>query len=49
MEKRLAGSAPKSGRGNESEITKEMARKLSIAELAELERTNPEKFKTLFD
>ena len=49
VEKRLAGSAPKSGRGNESEITKEMARKLSIAELAELERTNPEKFKTLFD
>ena len=49
VEKRLAGNAPKGNGASTTEITKEMARKLSIAELAELERTNPEKFKTLFD
>ena len=36
VEKRLAGSAPKSGRGNESEITKESAKNMSIAEMNEL-------------
>lgn len=49
VEKRLAGNTPKGNGSSPAEITKEMARKLSIAELAELERTNPEKFKTLFD
>lgn len=49
VEKRLAGNAPKGNSGATAEITKETARKLSIAELAELERTNPEKFKALFD
>lgn len=49
VEKRLAGNAPKGNGSSSAEITKETARKLSIAELAELERTNPEKFKTLFD
>ena len=49
VEKRLAGNAPKGNGSSSAEITKETARKLSMAELAELERTNPEKFKTLFD
>ena len=48
VEKRLAGSAPKSGRGNESEITKESAKKMSIAEMNELATKNPELFSKLF-
>lgn len=49
VEKRLAGNAPKGNGGAPAEITKETAKKLSMAELAELERTNPEAFKKLFD
>lgn len=48
VEKRLAGSAPKSGRGNESEITKESAKNMSIAEMNELAIKNPELFSKLF-
>lgn len=49
VEKRLANNSPKgNGGGSTDEITKEQARKLSMAELTELERTNPEKFKALF-
>ena len=48
MEKRLAGSAPKSGRGNDSEITKESAKKMSMAEMNELAMKNPELFSKLF-
>ena len=48
VEKRLAGSAPKSGRGNESEITKESAKNMSIAEMNELATKNPELFSKLF-
>ena len=48
VEKRLAGSTPPGGKNSDKEITKETARKLSIAELSELERTNPEKFNELF-
>lgn len=49
VEKRLAGNAPKGNGGAPAEITKETAKKLSMAELAELERTNPEAFKKLFE
>lgn len=49
VEKRLAGNAPKGNGGAPAEITKESAKKLSMAELAELERTNPEAFKKLFE
>lgn len=49
VEKRLAGNAPKGNGGAPAEITKENAKKLSMAELAELERTNPEAFKKLFE
>ena len=48
VEKRLAGNAPKSGRGNESEITKESAKNMSIAEMNELAIKNPELFSKLF-
>lgn len=49
VEKRLAGSTPKGNGGAPAEITKDSAKKMSMAELAELERTNPEAFKKLFD
>ena len=49
VEKRLAGNAPKGNGSSPAEITKEAAKRLSLAELVELERTNPEKFKALFD
>lgn len=50
VEKRLAGNAPKGNGGNApAEVTKESAKKMSMAELQELERTNPELFKKLFD
>lgn len=48
VEKRLAGSAPKGNTTSAAEITKETAKKMSLAELQELERTNPELFNKLF-
>jgi hypothetical protein len=48
VEKRLAGTAPKGNGGTPAEITKDSAKKLSMAEMAELQRTNPEQFKKLF-
>ena len=49
VEKRLAGNTPK-GNGNNiaAEITKEQASKLSIAEINDMARNNPEQFKKLF-
>lgn len=51
VEKRLAGSAPKgNGNGNNTaEITKESAKKMSLAELQALERNNPELYNKLFN
>ncbi len=49
VEKRLAGSTPKGNGVAAAEITKEGARKMSIAQLNELEQTNPELFKKLFN
>ncbi len=49
VEKRLAGSAPRGNSGTPTEITKETAMKMSMAELQALERTNPELFKKLFN
>lgn len=49
VEKRLAGNAPKGNTGATAEITKETAKKMSMAELSELERTNPELFNKLFN
>lgn len=49
VEKRLAGNAPKGNGGTPAEITKETAKKMSMAELAELQRTQPEVFNKLFN
>jgi hypothetical protein len=49
VEKRLAGNAPKGNGGTPAEITKEAAAKMNMAQLQELERTNPELFNKLFN
>ena len=48
VEKRMAGNAPKRA-GNPAEITKESAKKMSMAELDKLSRENPELFGKLFN
>ena len=49
VEKRLAGNAPKGNGSSPAEITKESAKKMSIAELNELAEKNPELFSKLFN
>lgn len=49
VEKRLAGNAPKGNSSAPAEITKESAKKLSMAQLSKLERENPELFNKLFN
>lgn len=49
VEKRLAGSTPPGGKNGDKEITKETAKKMSMAELNELAYTNPELFAQLFN
>ena len=49
VEKRLAGSAPKGNGGTPAEITKENAKKLSLAELQNLKKTNPELYNNLYN
>ena len=49
VEKRLAGNAPKGNGATATEITKESAKKMSMAELSALEKENPELFKKLFN
>lgn len=49
VEKRLAGNAPKGNGSAPAEITKESARKMSMAELTALEKSNPELFNKLFN
>lgn len=49
VEKRLAGNTPPGGKNGDKEITKETARKMSMAELNELASTNPELFAQLFN
>ena len=49
VEKRLAGNAPRgNGSGTPAEITKEQAKKLSMAELNKLAEEQPELFSKLF-
>ena len=49
VERRLANNAPKgNGNGANVEITKDSAKKMSLAEMAELERRSPEQYKKLF-
>lgn len=49
VEKRLAGNAPKGNGGTPAEITKETAKKLSMAELNKLAEEQPELFNKLFN
>ena len=49
VEKRLAGNAPKGNGGSTAEITKETAKKMSLAELNKLAEKNPELYAKLFD
>lgn len=49
VEKRLAGNAPKGNGASTQEITKETAKKMSMAELNRLEREQPELFAKLFN
>lgn len=49
VEKRLAGNAPRGNGSNAAEITKETAKKMSMAELSALEKSNPELFNKLFN
>lgn len=50
VEKRLAGNAPKgNGSGTGAEITKEAAKKMSLAELNELMATKPELYNQFFN
>ncbi len=49
VEKRLAGNAPKGNSNSPAEITKETAKKMSMAELNNLMVTNPELFNKLFN
>lgn len=49
VEKRLAGNAPKGNGSAPAEITKESAMKMSMAELQNLEKTNPELFNKIFN
>ncbi len=48
VEKRLAGSAPRGNGNSTNELTKETAKKLSLAQMNELAQTNPELYKKLF-
>ena len=49
VEKRLAGNAPKGNGGTPAELTKEAAKKLSMAELNALAQSDPDKFNKLFN
>lgn len=48
VEKRLAGNAPKGNGGSPTEITKETAKKMSLAELNKLATEQPELYDKLF-
>ena len=49
VEKRLAGTTPKGNGAAAAEITKESAKKMSLAELNELLEKNPELYNKLFN
>lgn len=49
VEKRLAGNTPKGNGSSPTEITKETAKKMSMAELNDLANKNPELFNKLFN
>lgn len=49
VEKRLAGSTPRGNSTSSTELTKESARKMSMAEMNRLAQSDPELFKKLFN
>ena len=49
VEKRLAGNAPKGNGGSAPEITKESAKKMSLAQINALANENPELYNKLFN
>lgn len=49
VERRLAGNAPKGNGANAAEITKETAKKMSIAEMNALAKSDPGLFEKLFN
>ena len=49
VEKRLAGNAPKGNTSTTTEITKDSAKKMSMAELNALAQSNPELFNKIFN
>lgn len=49
VEKRLAGNAPKGNASTTVELTKDTAKKLSLAEMNELAAKDPDKFNKLFN
>ena len=49
VEKRLAGNAPKGNASSTTELTKDTAKKLSLAEMNELAAKDPDKFNKLFN
>ena len=49
VEKRLAGNTPRGNGANAAEITKESAKKMSMAEMAALQKSNPELYNKLFN
>ena len=49
VEKRLAGNAPKGNGSTTTEITKDGAKKMTMAQLNELANSNPELFEKLFN
>lgn len=49
VEKRLAGNAPKGNGNGIAGVTKESAKKMTMAQLNELAQTNPELFNQLFN
>ena len=49
VEKRLAGSAPKGNAATSTELTRETAKKLSLAEMNALAEREPEKFNKLYN
>jgi hypothetical protein len=49
VEKRLAGNAPKGNNNSPAEITKETAKKMTLAEMNKLAADNPELFSRLFN
>lgn len=49
VEKRLAGNAPKGNGYSSTEITKESAKKMSLAEMAALQRSQPDLYNKIFN